>query len=171
MGLTHEEKRLQNRMLKRLGLPTHADPNGLLVLFGQAIQNHDDLRRFMQSVEERERHDFYVSIRPHLRFTPLPEDVYVAQIKQAAEAAQWPIMDKHGNLRAYQPFEMRTLHKVDIPIPESAERLCQAFKYFRRNLVADGPIFYKVHIIRVNGEARMQFTAGVYENGKPVRIQ
>ena len=167
------EKKLQNRMLNRLGLPTHDNPSGFIELFARAIENHDDFRRFLVTCEPRQRYDMYESLRPHLKFNAYALDVYMAQAAQEAEAKQLPIWDGE-RLLGYVPFEMRTLLKLSIPTEGlTAERLQQAFKYFMRDVPEEflNYAIYKIHIVHVNGVERMQFSAGVYENGEALRIQ
>lgn len=170
---TRQEKKAINRMLKNHGLPTLEAPSGLMEALGRQVMNHEHFRSLLVRCEPNERNNMYESLKPHLRFTPHPLDVYIAQAGQDAEARQLPIWDGE-KLSAYNPFEMKTLYKRDIAIEGlTGERLAQAFRYFQQDIPDDlrNLVIYKIHIIEINGKERMQLSAGIFINGKPRRIQ
>lgn len=78
-----------NHELRKLGFGSLDDPN-LIPQIAVCIRDHDQFRNQLFSVLPEQRQNAYNSLRPHLRFTAKPLDVYEAEIKQLAERQQLP---------------------------------------------------------------------------------
>jgi hypothetical protein len=170
---TRQEKRSVNRFLKANGLPSLDAASGLMEALGPRIMDHKHFQSLLTRCEPAERQHMYDALKPHLRFTPYPLDVYIAQAGQEAEAKQLPTWD--GNtFHEYNPFAIKTLWRIDVSLDSlTADRLMQAMRYLQRDIADEvrQEVVYKVHLREINGSQRFEITAGVFVNGKAQRIQ
>lgn len=106
---TDSEKAQINRFLGSAGLGQLSDP-GLIqqigFLAGKKIRNHDDLKVWINTCDPAERGNMLEALRPYLKFTPKPLDVYVAEIGMQAEIDQLPVITDEGKLRAFNVPEL-----------------------------------------------------------------
>jgi hypothetical protein len=170
---TRSEQKALNRILHNHGIASLDNPGECMRGLATRIKDHDHFKSILARLEPELRQHCYDSIAPNIkRFTPYPLDKYIALAAMDADHQQLPAWDG-DKFVAYNPFSMRTLFKRDIPL-EAIARLAQAFTYFVQDFERDFPgvePIYKVHIIKVNGVERMQFSAGVFINGEAQRIQ
>ena len=94
-----------NRVLGSAGLATLGEP-GLMAQLGYLVEDHEHFRQLLTKCQPELRRDMYEALRPYLRFSAKPLDVYLAESAQVAESHQWPIQDAEGNLRPYTPPEV-----------------------------------------------------------------
>jgi hypothetical protein len=83
---------------------------GLSDDFGRAIKemakfvrDHRHFESLLSEMEPGLRADMYEAMRANLRFTALPLDVYIANIKTQAEREQLPILGPNGQLVPFKP--------------------------------------------------------------------
>jgi hypothetical protein len=170
------EKRRINRMLANHGLPTMDAPHGLMEVMGRKIEDHGHFRSLLTTCDPKERYAMYEALRPHLRFTSYPLDIYIGQAAAQAEAKQLPTVDEQGNFKAYRPMEFytywSTIVKLDLMSKANFE---QAMRYLTRDIPEDqlDDVIYKVHIVKKKdtGDDYLRISAGIYVNGEAQRIQ
>jgi hypothetical protein len=95
---TAQEKSAINRLLRSHGLGQLEDGAGLMAQLGFLVQDHDHLRSLLVRCEPENRSAMYDSLRPYLRFTPKPLDVYIAESAAMAAIQDLPTVDKAGNI-------------------------------------------------------------------------
>lgn len=78
-----------DRELRKLGFGGLDDPN-LIPSIAFFIKTHEQFRGQLFSVMPEKRREAYEALRPHLRFTAKPIDVYEAEMKDMAERQQLP---------------------------------------------------------------------------------
>lgn len=81
-----------NHELRRLGFGGLDDPN-LITSIAFFIKDHEQFKKQLFSVVPEKRRMAYAQLRPHLRFTAKPLDVYEAEMKLMAEQQQLPTWD------------------------------------------------------------------------------
>jgi hypothetical protein len=87
--MSKDDRSAVDREFRRLGFGGLDDPN-LIPQIAFFIRNHDHFRSQLFSVLPEKRREAYNALRPHLRFTPKPLDVYEAEMKEYAERMQLP---------------------------------------------------------------------------------
>jgi len=103
LGQNQKTKAFVDRQLRRFGVHSI---NDAIAALARTIRDHKHLETFLTSIDsQQDRQDVYESIRPHLRFTPKPLDVYVASAGQMAEREQLPILGEDGKLHAFKPAQ------------------------------------------------------------------
>ena len=95
---TAEETSAINRMLQSHGLGRLEDGAGLMSQLGFLVQDHEHLRSLLVRCEPENRSAMYDSLKPYLRFTPKPLDVYIAESAERAANQDLPTMDSAGNI-------------------------------------------------------------------------
>ena len=95
---TTEEHAAINRMLMSHGLGRLEDGAGLISQLGFLVQDHEHLRSLLVRCEPENRSAMYDSLKPYLRFTPKPLDVYIAESAERAANQDLPTMDSAGNI-------------------------------------------------------------------------
>jgi len=75
---TAQEKSAINRMLMSHGLGRLEDRAGLMSQLGLLVQDHEHFRSLLARCEPENRSAMYDSLKPYLRFTPKPLDVYIS---------------------------------------------------------------------------------------------
>jgi hypothetical protein len=95
---TAQEKSAINRMLRSHGLGQLEDGAGLMAQLGFLVQDHDHLRSLLVRCEPENRSAMHDSLRPYLRFTPKPLDVYIAESAERAARQDLPTIDEKGNI-------------------------------------------------------------------------
>jgi hypothetical protein len=163
-------------MLSNHGLPTLDAPNGLMEAMGRRIVDHGHFRSLLSRCDPRERYTMYEALKPHLKFTPKPLDVYVGEAGYIADKKQLPTMREDGTLAPYQPMEFRYFWSTVVKLDRiSKENFDQAMRYLMRDIPEDklDEVIYKVHIMRKTdtGEDYLRVAAGLYVNGEVQRIQ
>lgn len=78
-----------NAELKKLGFGGLED-NNLMQQLAFFIDSHNKFRSLLLSTHPEKRREAYEALRPHLRFTPKPLDVYEMEGQQKAEREQLP---------------------------------------------------------------------------------
>ena len=81
---TTEEHAAINRMLQSHGLGRLEDGAGLMSQLGFMVQDHEHLRSLLVRCEPENRSSMYDSLKPYLRFTPKPLDVYISESAERA---------------------------------------------------------------------------------------
>jgi hypothetical protein len=95
---TAEEHAAINRMLQSHGLGRLEDGAGLMSQLGFMVQDHEHLRSLLVRCEPENRSAVYDSLKPYLRFTPKPLDVYIAESAERAANQDLPTIDSVGNI-------------------------------------------------------------------------
>ena len=95
---TAEEKSAINRMLASHGLGKLEDGAGLLSQLGYMVQDHEHLRSLLVRCEPENRSAMHDSLKPYLRFTPKPLDVYISESAERAANQDLPSIDSTGNI-------------------------------------------------------------------------
>jgi hypothetical protein len=170
---SRQEKRAINRFLKNNGLPSLDSTSGLMEALGPRIDGHAHFKSLLVRCEPVERQHMYDALKPHLRFTPHPLDVYIAMAGQEAEAKQLPTWDGNA-FHEYNPFAIKTLWRASIKVDSlDSNRLVQAMRYLQRDIPDEvrQEVIYKVHVTDRNGEQWLEISAGVFVNGEARRIQ
>lgn len=168
------EKRRINHILANHGLPSLDAPRGLMEALGGKIRDHEHLRSLLIRCEPKERQSMYDSLKAHLKFSPLPLDVYIARSADLAERKQLPIIREDGSFAEYRPMEFKTFWSTVIKLSiMSAERLQQAWRYLMRDIPEDkqDQAIFKTHLVSKDGEEYLRISAGLYVNGEAMRIQ
>src|SRR5215472_15284644 len=93
-----QDKSAINRMLASHGLGRLEDGAGLMAQLGFLVQDHEHLRSLLARCEPENRSAMYDSLRPYLRFTPKPLDVYIAESAERAARQDLPTIDAAGNV-------------------------------------------------------------------------
>src|SRR5215831_8055738 len=91
-----------NRMLRSHGLGSLEDGAGLMAQLGFMVQDHEHLRSLLVRCEPENRSAMYDSLRPYLRFTAKPLDVYIAESAEKAAREDLPTYDADGKIN-FQP--------------------------------------------------------------------
>lgn len=138
-----QEKAKVNRFLGSAGLGQLSDP-GLMkqvgFLAGQKIKGHDDLRRWLNACDVDKRGDMMEALKPYLKFTPKPLDVYESEMGMEAEANQLPVWED-GKFRSFNPTEINGQ-----PEPNRTDRLIGLTPIAER-LQADRLLYHEFGII------------------------
>jgi hypothetical protein len=176
MSQDRAEKRRINRILANHGLPSLEAPNGLMEALGSRITDHEHFRSLLVRCEPNQRTSMYNALKPHLKFSPLPLDVYIARSADLAERKQLPKLDSKGGFIEYRPFEFKTFWSTIIKLSSmSADRLQQAWRYLMRDIPEDkqDQVIYKVHqiVYKPTQEPYLRISAGLYVDGEAMRIQ
>jgi hypothetical protein len=95
---TTEEHAAINRMLQSHGLGRLEDGAGLMSQLGFLVQDHEHLRSLLVRCEPENRSAMYDSLKPYLRFTPKPLDVYISESAERAANQDLPTIDSTGNI-------------------------------------------------------------------------
>jgi hypothetical protein len=93
-----EEHTAINRMLQSHGLGKLEDGAGLMAQLGYMVQDHEHFRSLLVRCEPENRSAMYDSLKPYLRFTPKPLDVYIAESADRAARQDLPTIDAAGNI-------------------------------------------------------------------------
>ena len=101
---TAEEKSAINRMLQSHGLGRLEDGAGLISQLGYMVMDHEHLRSLLVRCEPENRSAMYDSLKPYLRFTPKPLDVYIAESAEMAANQNLPTIDSVGNVNFNEPL-------------------------------------------------------------------
>lgn len=103
------ERTKVDKELRKLGFGGLDDPN-LIPQIAFCIRDHAQFRSQLFSVVPEKRAMAYNQLRPHLRFTAKPLDVYEAEMKEMAEKQQLPTL---GEGEIYpKPFKTVELAEV-----------------------------------------------------------
>ena len=62
------------------------------------VQDHEHLRSLLVRCEPENRSAMYDSLKPYLRFTPKPLDVYISESAERAANQDLPTIDSMGNI-------------------------------------------------------------------------
>jgi hypothetical protein len=143
---------------------------------GSKIRDHEHFRSLLARCEPRERQSIYDSLKPHLHFSPLPLDVYIARSADLAERKQLPMIREDGSFAEYRPMEFKTFWSTIVKLSVmSAERLQQAWRYLMRDIPEDkvDGVVFKVHqvLYKPTQEPYLRISAGIYLDGEAQRIQ
>ena len=95
---TTEEHSAINRMLQSHGLGRLEDGAGLISQLWFLVMDHEHLRSLLVRCEPENRSAMYDSLKPYLRFTPKPLDVYIAESADRAARQDLPTIDSTGNI-------------------------------------------------------------------------
>jgi hypothetical protein len=106
-SVSYEERKRVNHELKKLGFGGLEDRT-LVAQIAFCIAGHDQFRGMLLSVMPDKRKFAYETLRPHLRFTPKPLDVYEAEGKRLAEEKQLPTWDGSAYPKPYKPGEVES---------------------------------------------------------------
>ncbi|HEY1800081.1 MAG TPA: hypothetical protein VGG46_04020 [Terriglobales bacterium] len=102
MPLMKTKDRLKiSHELKKMGFGGIEDVN-LFAQIAVLYQNHNSFRGLLMSTAPDQRQIAYDALRPHLRFTPKPLDVYEREIKEKAEREQWDTFDGSAYPKAFK---------------------------------------------------------------------
>jgi hypothetical protein len=93
-----QDKSSINRMLVSHGLGRLEDGAGLIAQLGFMVMDHEHLRSLLVRCEPENRSAMCDSLKPYLRFTPKPLDVYIAQSAERAANQDLPTIDAVGNI-------------------------------------------------------------------------
>jgi hypothetical protein len=91
-----EETSAINRMLQSHGLGRLEDGAGLMAQLGYMVQDHEHFRSLLVRCEPENRSAMYDSLKPYLRFTPKPLDVYISESAERAANQDLPTNRQHG---------------------------------------------------------------------------
>ena len=72
------------------------------------VQDHEHLRSLLVRCEPENRSAMYDSLKPYLRFTPKPLDVYIAESAERAANMDLPTIDSTGNIH-FRPTPVQEL--------------------------------------------------------------
>lgn len=100
-GATQNEADFLKKTLKHYGLDT--DFGKAIGALGKLVRDHRHFERLITECEPEMRQELYDSLRPHLKFSAKPLDVYIADAQQRAEREQLPVLMENGHLRAFTP--------------------------------------------------------------------
>ncbi len=96
-----DRRELENQLV-RMGLNRLTNPE-LVPQMARLIRDHDWFLGMLNSCDQDKRTEMYEALRPHLKFTPYPLDVYMSKIREhAANVESWSEPIKIGD----QEFEM-----------------------------------------------------------------
>jgi hypothetical protein len=95
---TAQKKSAINRMLQSHGLGRLEDGAGLVSQLGFLVRDHEHLRSLLVRCEPENCSAMYDSLKPYLRFTPKPMDIYIPESKELAERQNLPTIDTDGNI-------------------------------------------------------------------------
>jgi hypothetical protein len=174
MSQDRAEKRRINRILANHNLPSLEAPNGLMEALGSRITDHEHFRSLLARCEPNQRTSMYNALKPHLKFSPLPLDVYIARSAELAECKQLPIVRENGSFAEYRPMEFKTFWSTLIKLAVmSTERLQQTWRNLMRDIPEDkqDQVIYKTHLVAKDGEEYLRISAGLYINGEIQRVQ
>ena len=104
-----------NKGLNQIGLAGLDDPRGLLNQVAFLIQNHQQFRSLLLSVEPAKRTECYESLKPRLKFEAKPLADYIIDAQQEAEAKKLPVWDQAAQkLIAFDDFhhKPKSLHEL-----------------------------------------------------------
>ena len=90
-------------MLMSHGLGRLEDGAGLMSQLGFLVEDHEHLRSLLARSEPENRSAMYDSLKPYLRFTPKPLDVYIAESADRAARQGLPTIDSTGNIHFNEP--------------------------------------------------------------------
>lgn len=110
-----KQRQTINKSLNELGLASLEDPRGLLNQIAFLIQNHQQFRSLLLSVEPHKRTECYESIKPRLSFEAKPLADYIIDAQQDAEAQKLPVWDQAaGKLIAFDDYHTKpkSLHEL-----------------------------------------------------------
>src|SRR5215472_11053504 len=116
-----QDKSAINRMLASHGLGTLEDGAGLISQLGFMVQDHEHLRSLLVRCEPENRSAMYDSLRPYLRFTPKPLDVYIAESAERAARQDLPTIDETGNInfRPTPTYEIGDVKAAQVAVNEA----------------------------------------------------
>lgn len=89
------------RTLRRFGLAT--DFGKAIAMMGGMVRDHRHFETLLTEAGPEIRQELYDSLRPSLKFTAKPLDVYVSDAKQRAEKEQLPVLGPEGQLLPFKP--------------------------------------------------------------------
>lgn len=96
---------------------------GVVQGIAKKVTDHEHFRQLLTRWEPSERQIIYETLRPHLKFRPLPLDVYLAKSADLAERKQLPSYDAAtGVLKEYAPPEVGLKATASTAILEDIHR-------------------------------------------------
>ena len=93
-----EETSAINRMLHSHGLGRLEDGAGLMSQLAFMVMDHQHLRTLLVRCDPENHSAMYDSLKPYLRFTPKPLDVYISESAESAANQDLPTIDSMGNI-------------------------------------------------------------------------
>ena len=120
---TAQEASAINRMLQSHGLGRLEDGAGLLSQLGFLVQDHEHLRSLLVRCEPENRSAMYDSLKPYLRFTAKPLDVYIAESADRAARQDLPTIDEAGNIN----FSPTPTYELDTDVAAAQVAVNESF--------------------------------------------
>lgn len=105
---SEQERRQINHFLGRAGLGQIEEAGPLVQQLAFMVRDEAHFRSLLTRCDPEQRRGMYEAMRPHLRFTPKPLDVYVAEAAQDAEIRQLPTIDAAGQLQPFRVGEVKS---------------------------------------------------------------
>jgi hypothetical protein len=114
-----EKRQLENQLLAE-GLAKLNSPE-LIEQMANLVNNwpgdrHEFLMGLINECDDRDRSEMYNSIRPHLKFKPLPLDTYVAHIAERAGAM---VSQNHMRVEGSRPAPIRIGRDTFVAVPKA----------------------------------------------------